>query len=481
MPTEKMPKHCRKAMSRLYVRKGTEKRSWIGVGYICNLCSTMLTNKEAMHKSKLTYLLAETIPKMKDKVEEFQSLIIEVGSCNTRVGYAGETTPRWVFESTVNFDENEKVFIRETGQKIIKPSKKAVEVITFDDAGNKKVNWSNFELFVDEIYRKTNLDPTKTPVLFLENIKDEPHVDSMKGKKTIIEGSSLPEVSKEWLMKEPKKEKDDTFKEMGINRRKVAEILFGKMKVPALYFSMSELLDLYSTQRETGVVVMVGHSNTRIVPIYAGYVIIHAISVRKVGCKDVIEALNNDITASGLIMDESQKDIIKNNTQIASEELLFVRSGQSENEEIDHRKLERVFKLHDEQYYTLREIRYNAPERIMRLEPLTTRDEEGTLADAIIESIQKADLDLAKEFYENIILTGGGSMYEGFVEKIKRELKEKAPEGTEIGVIVKPRRLHSSWLGGSILGLSEILSNNNLWVRIEEYDESGPSVVDRCI
>ena len=102
MPTEKLPKHCGKPMSRLYIRKGTEKRSWIGVGYLCNICSKMLNNKEVMKKVFITFL-AETIPKMKDRVEEFQSLVIELGSCFTRVGYSGETSPRWVFESIVNF------------------------------------------------------------------------------------------------------------------------------------------------------------------------------------------------------------------------------------------------------------------------------------------------------------------------------------------------------------------------------------------
>jgi hypothetical protein len=46
MPAKKLPRHCGKAMNRLYIRKGTEKREWISVGYYCSVCSRVFNEGE---------------------------------------------------------------------------------------------------------------------------------------------------------------------------------------------------------------------------------------------------------------------------------------------------------------------------------------------------------------------------------------------------------------------------------------------------
>lgn len=63
----------------------------------------------------------------------------------------------------------------------------------------------------------------------------------------------------------------------------------------------------------------------------------------------------------------------------------------------------------------------------------------------------KCDVDVRKELYANIVLSGGTSMFEGIAERLNKELVALAPSSMKIKVIAQPERKYSVWIGGSIL------------------------------
>jgi hypothetical protein len=71
MPAKPLPRHCGKAMSRLYIRKGTKKREWIPVGYYCAICSKMIGEIYRMNDNDLSELL-ELKQKLKDKTDIYK-------------------------------------------------------------------------------------------------------------------------------------------------------------------------------------------------------------------------------------------------------------------------------------------------------------------------------------------------------------------------------------------------------------------------
>jgi len=87
----------------------------------------------------------------------------------------------------------------------------------------------------------------------------------------------------------------------------------------------------------------------------------------------------------------------------------------------------------------------------------------------------KCDVDIRKDFYGNIILTGGCSMFPGIADRLQKELAALAPSTMRIRVIAPPERKYSVWIGGSIL--ASLGSFQQMWISKEEYDESGPSIV----
>ncbi len=67
--------------------------------------------------------------------------------------------------------------------------------------------------------------------------------------------------------------------------------------------------------------------------------------------------------------------------------------------------------------------------------------------------INKWDIDIRKELYKNIILSGGNTMIKGFYYRLKKEIKNLVPIRMKnyVKVIVKQERKYSSRLGGTIL------------------------------
>ena len=52
----------------------------------------------------------------------------------------------------------------------------------------------------------------------------------------------------------------------------------------------------------------------------------------------------------------------------------------------------------------------------------------------VTESINQADLDIRKELYGNILVTGGNSMTTGFMSRLQKEVPEIAPQNLRVKV-----------------------------------------------
>merc|ERR1712096_80002 len=87
-------------------------------------------------------------------------------------------------------------------------------------------------------------------------------------------------------------------------------------------------------------------------------------------------------------------------------------------------------------------------------------------------SIMMCDIDLRRDLYSNIVLSGGTTMFDGLADRLSREMTNLAPNSMRIKVVAPPERKFSVWIGGSIL--SSLSSFQSMWVKKEEYDEGGP-------
>lgn len=98
------------------------------------------------------------------------------------------------------------------------------------------------------------------------------------------------------------------------------------------------------------------------------------------------------------------------------------------------------------------------------------------MVELLCESIRKCGVDIRAKMYSNIVLGGGGTMLAGMADRLEKELRTHAQaSGYQISIKAVPERIYSAWLGASLF--SGLLSFD--WVSKEEYDESGPSIINR--
>jgi len=99
------------------------------------------------------------------------------------------------------------------------------------------------------------------------------------------------------------------------------------------------------------------------------------------------------------------------------------------------------------------------------------------IADSTFQTIMKCDVDIRKDLYANIVLSGGTTMFAGISERMSKEITALAPASIKVKIVAPPERKYSVWIGGSIL--ASLSTFQSMWISKEEYDESGPSIVHR--
>ena len=89
----------------------------------------------------------------------------------------------------------------------------------------------------------------------------------------------------------------------------------------------------------------------------------------------------------------------------------------------------------------------------------------------------KCDIDIRKELYSNIVLSGGTTMYSGIADRMQKEMTSLVPSTMKTKIIAAPERKYSVWIGGSIL--ASLSTFQSMWITKQEYDDAGPSIVHR--
>jgi actin-related protein len=119
--------------------------------------------------------------------------------------------------------------------------------------------------------------------------------------------------------------------------------------------------------------------------------------------------------------------------------------------------------------------RFRCPEALFQ--PSFLGRESSGIHEATYNSIMKCDIDIRKDLYGNIVMSGGTTMFPGIADRMQKEIVNLAPSTMKVKIIAPPERKYSVWIGGSIL--SSLSTFQQMWISKEEYDEAGPSIVHR--
>jgi centractin len=347
-------------------------------------------------------------------------LVIDNGSGTIRAGFAGSETPSAIFPSYVGRPKHVRVLAGALDGDVFIGSKakelKGLLKINYPLEHGVVTDWDDMERIWTHIYE--------------------------------VELKTLPEEHPILLTEPPLNPRQ--------NRDAAAQILFEQFNVPAVYLSIQAVLSLYASGRTTGVVLDSGDGVTHAVPVYEGFAIPSSIRRIDVAGRDITENMQLLLRKNGHVFHTSaEKEIVKTMKEKASYVALDPRKEEKDWQQgiwkADKKEVE--YQLPDGKKIKIGAERFRAPEILF--EPELIGLEYQGVHQMLNDAIQKTDMDLRKNLFANIVLSGGTTLTKGFGDRLLQELQRLAMKDMRIKIFAPPERIYSAWIGGSILaGLS---------------------------
>eukprot|EP00250_Pteridium_aquilinum_P014839 c22229_g2_i1 orf=160-1446(+) len=421
--------------------------------------------------------------------DEVSAIVVDLGSHSCKAGYAGEDAPKAVFPSVVGCigpaslsdgvkAEGETEEPKRTlyvGTQALGYRRDNMEVVPAMKEG-VVADWDVVDRIWDHAFRERLLiDPKEHPMLLAE-----PSLNTQQ------------------------------------HREKTVELMFEKYRTPALFLAKNAVLTSFATGRATSLVVDCGGGSTTVAAVHDGYVLQKGIVTSPIGGEVLTDCLLKTLESKGVVI---RPRFSFKRKEVRSGEFEIVNLEFPNTTESYYRYMQRqiaadikesvcrvpdsnfdesayvnipttAYELPDGEIIEVASDRFKIPELLFNPSLIqTVPGMEKSIAEftsvkgvpqMVIESINKCDVDIRRELFSSILLAGGTAAMQQLKERLEKELMEEAPQAARVKVLASGNgieRRFSVWIGGSIL--ASLGSFQQMWFSKAEYEEHGPSYVQR--
>ncbi|KAJ3040704.1 Actin-like 6A [Rhizophlyctis rosea] len=441
--------------------------------------------------------------------DEVNALVFDLGSSLSKVGYAGEDTPKAVFPSWVGYTpesiqspppppppatdaQGDTIMNQESDERVPgsgsgglggagrKRPKRYVgegEIYTWREHMELKnpfkegvvEDWDALEALWDHAYyTRLRADPTEHPLLFSEP---------------------------SWNPRDV--------------REKLLELAFEKYNLPAFYLARSAVLSAFAAGKPTCLVIDSGASVTSAVPVYDGYVLRKGIMKQPYGGDFLGEQALLRLKEIGVSV--VPQYLVKSKTAVdAGQPSQYVPRERPNTTDSFHRvAVQRVVNEFKETVchlseYAWNEIqlksrpmksfefpdgynnafgleRFKIPEVLFNpsfmvkdsKKPEDNIPDPVSIAQLAHQAVSACDIDLRAQLWGAVNLTGANTLVTGFADRVANELYSLT-SGAKIRLAAaggSSERKFGPWVGGSIL--ASLGTFHQLWISKREYEEVG--------
>ncbi|KAK9379525.1 actin family [Kockiozyma suomiensis] len=413
--------------------------------------------------------MTNTAPQPMYGGDEISALVIDPGSSWTRVGFAGEDSPKAVVP-TFYGKAGDDIYV---GDNELHSPRSGMEVLSPMSDGCV-TDWDKTVKIWDyALSKRLYTDPKDHPLLVTE-----PSWNPAK------------------------------------NREKAVEVAFEQLGVPAFYLAREAVCSAFACGKPTALVVDIGSAVASVTPVIDGLVLKKATFHSNFAgdyvnnhLKALFKSKNITLTPHFMIAKKQSVEsgqtaqaTLKSFDGLADSYLEFERGRilnefkESTSQVLDmpysevvaNSRPSRPFEFPDGYNLNFGAERFATTEPLFQpqqfpLPDFTVDNNAQGISELINASVSACDVDARANLVNNVVLIGGSSLLTGCTERTNLEMTQAFP-GMKIRIQApgnSSERKYAGWIGGSIL--ASLGTFHQMWIGKKEYEEVGAAIVEkRC-